>query len=29
MTNAAKKFNPEKIKLDDLAKTGGAPDEGE
>lgn len=29
MTKAAEKFNPEKIKLDDLAKTGGAPDEGE
>ena len=29
MTKAAEKFNPEKINLDDLAKTGGAPDEGE
>jgi ParB family transcriptional regulator, chromosome partitioning protein len=29
MTKAAEKFNPEKIKLDDLAKTGGAPDESE
>jgi ParB family transcriptional regulator, chromosome partitioning protein len=29
MTKAAEKFNPEKIKLDDLAKTGGAPDEAE
>jgi ParB family chromosome partitioning protein len=29
MTKAAKKFNPEKVKLGDLAKTGGAPDEGE
>jgi ParB family chromosome partitioning protein len=29
MTNVAEKFNPEKIKLNDLAKTGGAPDEGE
>ncbi len=29
MTKAAEKFNPEKIKLDDLAKTGGALDEGE
>jgi len=29
MTKAAEKFNPEKIKLADLAKTGGAPDEGE
>jgi ParB family chromosome partitioning protein len=26
MTKAAAKFNPEKIKLDDLAKSGGAPD---
>ena len=29
MTKATEKFNPEKIKLDDLAKTGGAPEEGE
>ena len=29
MTKAAEKFNPEKIKLDDLARTGGAPDESE
>jgi len=29
MTKAAEKFNPEKIKLDDLAKTGGAPDESD
>jgi ParB family chromosome partitioning protein len=29
MTKAAEKFNPEKIKFDDLAKTGGAPDESE
>ncbi len=29
MTQAAQKFNPDKIKLDDLAKSGGAPDEGE
>jgi ParB family chromosome partitioning protein len=29
MTKAAEKFNPEKIKLDDLAKTGGAPDEND
>jgi hypothetical protein len=29
MTKAAERFNPEKIKLDDLAKTGGAPNEGE
>jgi ParB family transcriptional regulator, chromosome partitioning protein len=28
MTKAAAKFNPEKIKLDDLASSGGAPDEG-
>jgi ParB family chromosome partitioning protein len=29
MANAAAKFNPDKIKLDDLAKSGGTPDEGE
>ena len=29
MTKATEKFNPEKVKLDDLAKTGGAPEEGE
>jgi ParB family chromosome partitioning protein len=29
MVTATAKFNPEKIKLDDLAKTGGAPEEGE
>ena len=29
MAKAAAKFNPEKIKMDDLAKTGGAIDEGE
>jgi ParB family chromosome partitioning protein len=29
MTKAAGKFNPEKVKPDDLARTGGAPDEGE
>jgi ParB family chromosome partitioning protein len=28
MTKAAAKFNPDKIKLDDLARSGGAPDEG-
>jgi len=28
MTKAAAKFNPEKIKMDDLAKSGGAPEEG-
>ncbi len=27
MTQAAAKFNPDKIKMDDLAKSGGAPDE--
>jgi ParB family transcriptional regulator, chromosome partitioning protein len=27
MAKAAAKFNPEKIKMDDLAKSGGAPDE--
>lgn len=29
MTKAAAKFNPDKIKMDDLAKSGGAPDETE
>ena len=29
MAKAAAKFNPEKIKMDDLAKSGGAPDETE
>ncbi len=29
MTQAANKFNPDKIKMDDLAKSGGAPDEAE
>ncbi len=29
MTKATEKFNPEKVKLDDLAKTGGAPEDGE
>ncbi|MGH7208157.1 MAG: chromosome partitioning protein ParB [Nitrospiraceae bacterium] len=29
MTKAAAKFNPASIKLDDLARSGGAPDEGE
>jgi ParB family chromosome partitioning protein len=29
MLQAAIKFNPDKIKVDDLAKRGGAPDEGE
>jgi ParB family chromosome partitioning protein len=29
MTQAANKFNPNKIKMDDLAKSGGAPDEAE
>jgi ParB family chromosome partitioning protein len=28
MTKAAEKLNPEKIKIDDLARSGGAPDEG-
>jgi ParB family chromosome partitioning protein len=27
MTQAAQKFNPDKVKLDDLAKSGGIPDE--
>jgi ParB family chromosome partitioning protein len=29
MAKAAVKFNPEKIKTEDLARSGGAPDEGE
>ncbi|HEX5551529.1 MAG TPA: ParB N-terminal domain-containing protein [Nitrospira sp.] len=29
MMQAASKFNPDKIKIDDLAKSGGAPDESE
>lgn len=29
MTMSAAKFNPEKIKTEDLARTGGVPDEGE
>ena len=29
MTQAAQKFNPDKIKMDDLAKSGGAPDDTE
>jgi ParB family chromosome partitioning protein len=29
MTQAAGKFNPDKIKVDDLARSGGAPDEGD
>lgn len=29
MMQAAKKFNPDKIKIDDLAKSGGAPDDTE
>jgi ParB family chromosome partitioning protein len=29
MMQAASKFNPDKIKIDDLAKSGGAPDEVE
>jgi ParB family chromosome partitioning protein len=29
MMKAAMKFNPEKIKMDDVARTGGAPDESE
>jgi ParB family transcriptional regulator, chromosome partitioning protein len=29
MTQAATKFNPDKVKLDDVAKSGGAPDENE
>ena len=29
MSKAAAKFDPGKIKMDDLAKSGGAPDEGD
>ncbi|MGE0471997.1 MAG: ParB N-terminal domain-containing protein [Nitrospira sp.] len=29
MTQAAAKFNPDKVKMDDLAKSGGVPDESE
>lgn len=29
MTQAAQKFNPDKVKMDDLAKSGGAPDDSE
>ena len=29
MAKAAEKFNPEKVKMDDLARSGGAPDEAE
>ena len=29
MTQAATKFNPDKVKMDDLAKSGGTPDESE
>jgi ParB family chromosome partitioning protein len=29
MIQAAAKLNPDKIKMDDLAKSGGAPDEAE
>jgi ParB family transcriptional regulator, chromosome partitioning protein len=29
MTQAVAKFNPDKVKMDDLAKSGGAPDESE
>ena len=29
MTQAAAKSNPDKIKMDDLAKSGGTPDEAE
>jgi len=29
MTTAAEKFNPDKIKMDDLARSGGAPDESD
>jgi ParB family transcriptional regulator, chromosome partitioning protein len=29
MTKAAEQFNPDKVKMDDLAKSGGAPDDAE
>lgn len=29
MTQSATKFNPDKVKLDDLAKSGGAPEDTE
>ncbi|MGA6827539.1 ParB N-terminal domain-containing protein [Nitrospira sp. NS4] len=29
MTKAAEKFNPDKVKMDDLAKSGGAPEDGD
>ncbi len=29
MTQAAQKFNPDKVKMDDLAKSGGSPDDSE
>jgi hypothetical protein len=29
MMKAAEKFNSEKVQLQDLARSGGAPDEGE
>lgn len=29
MAKAAAKFNPDKVKMDDLARSGGAPDEGD
>ena len=29
MIQAAAKFNPEKVKVDDLAKSGGMPDESD
>ncbi|MEK7300236.1 MAG: chromosome partitioning protein ParB, partial [Nitrospirota bacterium] len=29
MTKAAEQFNPDKVKVDDLAKSGGAPDDAE
>lgn len=29
MTQAAQKFNPDKVKMDDLAKSGGTPDDSE
>lgn len=29
MTKSAEQFNPDKVKMDDLAKSGGAPDDAE
>ena len=29
MTKAAEQFNPDKVKMDDLAKSGGTPDDAD